>query len=153
MSNVKTKSARKTKSVKGAVEKRGTHANNAAFSAERPGVLASIVAMLRSSHARGGITKAGILEGLVREYPSRPAEKMKSTVSMQVPSGIRGERGYALTVTLRDGLKLFSLAPAEEKQGDTWRTTKRTDHKGAAKLMLAIKARAAQLQGTNDDDK
>jgi hypothetical protein len=141
----------KTSKGKQAPAKRGTHANGAEFSTERPGVLASIVALLRKAHP-AGVSKGAIVAALVREYPDRDEGKMKSTVAMQVPSGLRIERGYALTRTLRDGAKLFSLAPAEESKGDEWRTTKRNDPKGAGKLMLAIKARAAQLIGSNDND-
>jgi len=152
MSKNTTKSARKPARKPQRIANAGAHANTAAFSESRPGVLAVIVGELERAHPHG-IAKAGIVAALVKAFPDRDEAKMKSTVAMQVPSGLRIERGYALTRRLADGAKLFSLAPAEKQAGDTWRATKRNDPKGAAKLMDAIKKRAAMLSpATTDSD-
>jgi hypothetical protein len=154
MSNVKTVKGgagkgkgKGTKAPKGAP---ALHANGAEFSVERPGVLAIIVGALTSAHPRG-MTKGAIVDALCKAFPERDRAKMKNTVSMQVPSGIFIEKGYALHVTLRDGAKLFSLATADKSAGDAWRVTRRTDPKGAAKLLVALKARRDALRPQGDE--
>lgn len=73
-----------------------THANGAALSSKRPGVLAALVQYLTAASKTAPVTKTQILDLLVTLFPERAREKMKATVSMQVPAGLRTEKKIIL---------------------------------------------------------
>jgi hypothetical protein len=57
----------------------------------KPGVISSIVTLLEKAPKKG-ISKEQILEKLLKEFPERPADKMKATINVQVPSRISKEK-------------------------------------------------------------
>lgn len=57
------------------------------------GVIATIIAELRKANAKKPTTKEKILAVLVKKFPDRDPKAMKSTISSQVPSGLRTEKG------------------------------------------------------------
>jgi hypothetical protein len=73
------------------------HWNGAAFSAQRPGVLHVMQQLLYEASSKKPITKKQIVEHLAKAFPERDAEQMKKTVSMQVPSGLRIEKGLEVS--------------------------------------------------------
>lgn len=86
---VRSSKGRKTKSD---VRLITTHANGAAFSDKRPGVIATIVEMLSQASEKAPVEKSVILAKLVERFPDRPEANMKSTLMMQVPSGLKIEK-------------------------------------------------------------
>ena len=95
----KTKNAGKGKNRKSASSLAITqqHANGAAFTPQRPGVLALIVDLLKRATRAHPITKGEIVAKLAEHYSEREPAKMKTTVSMQVPSGLKIEKGYIVS--------------------------------------------------------
>ncbi len=73
------------------------------------GVIATIVNTLRKATEKRPVTKERILEVLVKKFPDRSPLKMMSTVSSQVPSGLRV--GKSLEVHKND--KGYWLDPLE----------------------------------------
>uniref|UniRef100_A0A6M3XMX7 Uncharacterized protein n=1 Tax=viral metagenome TaxID=1070528 RepID=A0A6M3XMX7_9ZZZZ len=60
---------------------------------KKPGVIATILATLQN---KGPITKEGILEVLVKEFPERSPVSMAKTINVQVPGRISKERGVVV---------------------------------------------------------
>lgn len=60
------------------------------------GVIATIIAELRKANAKKPTTKEKILAVLVKKFPDRDPKAMKSTISSQVPSGLRTEKGLVV---------------------------------------------------------
>jgi len=67
------------------------HVRGVKFSDKRPGVLSAIKNLLWAASAENPITKEEIVNALHELFPEREPAKMKVTVSMQVPSGLRLE--------------------------------------------------------------
>jgi hypothetical protein len=78
-----------------------THANNAAFSNARPGVVATILECVMNADETNAVTKNDILRVLCDRFADRDAAKMKATVMMQVPSGLRIEKRVIVRETLK----------------------------------------------------
>ena len=83
-----------------------------------PGVIASIVTILQAATAAKPVTKEVIHEKLVKLFPDRDSESMKTTVGIQVPSRLnkekdlgiaRNDNGYYI------GTKAAKAAPAKAK--------------------------------------
>lgn len=89
-----TKSSRKRVRKPKRAVKVETHANGAAFTSKHPGVIASIVELLRNASSKQPITKDEIFAALVKRFPDRDEKKMKATLNMQLPAGLRAEKGY-----------------------------------------------------------
>lgn len=100
-----------------------THANGADFSPKRPGVIARIVSELLAHP----VTKSGLLATLCDAFPEREPAHLKSTLAMQVPSGLYIEKGYIVTRKESEGGTLYSLSRAAQSAGDGWRVAKKTD--------------------------
>lgn len=101
------------------------HANGAAFTNQRPGVLAHIENLLRAASAEAPISKAEILASLVVAFADREEAKMKTTVAMQVPSGFKIEKGYIITKVEGRGYyfdveKTREYQATHEKKGAKW---------------------------------
>jgi hypothetical protein len=60
---------------------------------KKPGVVAKIVEVLKAASAKKPVTKDDILKVLVKEFPDRDPRAMKSTISSQVPSCLKTEKG------------------------------------------------------------
>lgn len=60
------------------------------------GVIATIIEELRKASAKKPTTKEKILAVLVKKFPDRDPKAMKSTVSSQIPSGLRTEKGLVV---------------------------------------------------------
>jgi len=98
------------------------HANTAQFSVKRPGVIATIIDVLRAASEQRPVTKEQVLDKLCKRFTERPREHMKATVSMQVKSGLRiekqlevseNEKGFWLTQEAIDKSKAsVSTAPS-----------------------------------------
>lgn len=101
-----------------------THANGAALSNMRPGVLAHIERMLREATAQAPVDKKTILASLVVAFPDREESKMKTTVAMQVPSGFKIEKGYIIGTVAGgyyfDAEKTAEYQATHEKRGGKW---------------------------------
>lgn len=69
-----------------------THVGGVAFTTARPGVIAVMIEHLSKATSEHPVTKETILDDLVVRFPDRTREKMKSTLMMQVPSGLRTEK-------------------------------------------------------------
>lgn len=61
------------------------------YNAKNPGVVETIVREILTAGEKG-ITKASILEKLVKKFPERKVESMKRTLNLHVPSCITKER-------------------------------------------------------------
>ncbi len=98
------------------------HVNGAVFSVEKPGLLAWLYQQLYfAAPERGGqgMTKAELLAGALKkaEFVARyngdetlAAAKMKVTISAQVPSQFKSERGFAVgRVERADGTQAYYL--------------------------------------------
>ncbi len=101
------------------------HANGAALTETRPGVLAHMERMLRDATAETPVQKSDILASLVVAFPDRDEAKMKTTLSMQVPSGFKIEKGYIIAGDAKKGYYLDTAATAayqltHEKRGGKW---------------------------------
>lgn len=106
--------------------KKVEHANGAAFTAQRPGVLAHIENLLRAATAEAPISKADILASLVVTFADRDEQKMKTTLNMQVPSGFRIEKGAIISKVegrgfYFDTVKTEEYRKTHEKRGGAWR--------------------------------
>lgn len=108
----------------------GSHVNNAAFSEHKPGLLALLYKTLYfAAPERGGagVTKAELLALALADVSmwqgryadeATAAAKMKVTISAQVPSQHKGERGYIVKTMTRpaDGLTTYYIdAEASER--------------------------------------
>jgi hypothetical protein len=60
--------------------------------ARAPGVGDTIVEVLKKASSKSPVTKEDILKTCVKRFPDRKPEAMKSTISSQVPTGLRIER-------------------------------------------------------------
>jgi hypothetical protein len=58
------------------------------------GVIATIVECLKGASEKFPVTKEAILEVLKVKFPDREERAMKSTVSSQIPSGLKTEKGF-----------------------------------------------------------
>lgn len=98
------------------------HERGVAFSENRPGVLSMIKNLLFSASPESPITKLEILDALCLAFPERDRAKMKSTVSMQVPSGLKLEtKGRVAPVTcanVRGERAYYAVAPAPMTPGE-----------------------------------
>lgn len=97
------------------------HANGAAFNDKRPGVLAKLVELLVNASEASPITKVGILDALCVAFPERDRIKMKATLDMQLPSGLRYEKGFV--VSKNDKGYWLPAAVATVKKGKKIDTT------------------------------
>lgn len=61
-------------------------------SKSRPGVIAAIVETLKSGSAKKPLTKADVVEVLVKKFPNRKPLALKRTVGCQLPSRLRSEK-------------------------------------------------------------
>ena len=99
-----------------------THVNNAVFSVEKPGLLAYLYETLyHAAPSRGGSgkTKAELLAGALanKSFVARyngdaelAGRKMKVTISAQVPSQHKSERGYIVKTFARpDGVLAYYI--------------------------------------------
>lgn len=84
---------------------------------KRPGVLAKMVECLEAASEKSPVTKESILEVLVKAFPDREEAKMKSTLSMQMPSGLRTEKKIILgSKTLPEGRKGYWIDKKATKE-------------------------------------
>lgn len=67
-------------------------------SEKRPGVLAKMIEVLSNASGNDPVTKDDVLEVLVEAFPDRDPAKMKATLAMQMPSGLRVEKKIILGV-------------------------------------------------------
>lgn len=67
--------------------------SKAAPAAKKPGVIAVILETLRSATEKKPASREAILAILIDRFPERAPAAMKSTVSSQVPSGLKAEKG------------------------------------------------------------
>jgi hypothetical protein len=58
------------------------------------GVIQTIIDCLKKASSKNPVTKEDILEVLKEKFPDRVESAMKSTVSSQIPSGLRAEKGF-----------------------------------------------------------
>jgi hypothetical protein len=86
-----------------------TPAKKQASSDKKPGVIACMIEMLRAADADNPVTKATMLKVLVERFPDRTETAMKSTLNMQVPSGLRTEKGLEVSITATDDGKGYWL--------------------------------------------
>jgi len=75
-----------------------------------PGVIQTIIKCLREASKKKPISKDKILAKLVKAFPDREEKAMKSTISSQIPSGLKTEKGLEVKT---DGEGGFWL-PAED---------------------------------------
>lgn len=73
-----------------------THHNGVTVSEKRPGVLAVMVRCLRAASEKHPVTKESVLDVLCNEFPDRDRNKMKATLAMQMPAGLRYEKKIVL---------------------------------------------------------
>lgn len=59
---------------------------------KKPGVITAIIRCLREANEKSPTTKDAILKELVELFPDRAPAAMKSTISSQVPSGLKTEK-------------------------------------------------------------
>ena len=85
-----------------------SHVNNVQFSEKRPGVISHIVKMLNVSE-KNAVTKDEILDSLCETFADREREKMKSTLSMQVPSGLYIEKRIVVKTTTKNDKKAYYI--------------------------------------------
>lgn len=72
------------------------HWNNVSVTNKRPGVLAVMLDTIQAATKEEPVTKSQVLAALVAAFPERDALKMKATVAMWMPAGIRAERKIIL---------------------------------------------------------
>jgi hypothetical protein len=60
---------------------------------QKVGVIQTIVDTLKKASSKNPVTKDDVLEILKTKFPERDERAMKSTVSSQIPSGLRVEKG------------------------------------------------------------
>lgn len=101
--NLRRREKRKGKSVQ--QPKVTAHANGNKFTEKRPGVVAVILDSLMGASEQFPITKSKILERLVQAFPDRETDKMKATLVMQVPSGLRTEKGIIVVGRMMESEK------------------------------------------------
>lgn len=69
------------------------HVSGLTLTEKRPGVIATIVALLARATETKPVTKSRILSTLVKRFPERGEDKMAATLNMQIPAGLRAEKG------------------------------------------------------------
>jgi hypothetical protein len=69
-----------------------THVGGVAFTNARPGVIAVMIAELSKGSSDAPVSKESIMETLIQTFKDREPAKMKATLMMQVPSGLRIEK-------------------------------------------------------------
>lgn len=74
---------------------------------KKPGVVAAIIECLQN----GPITKKDILKKLTKKFPDRPAEGMKRTINVFVPSRLINDKGLAVRKD-KDGKFFIKGRPA-----------------------------------------
>lgn len=57
----------------------------------KPGIIASIVEMVEKS-GKKGVTKAEILDELIKRFPDRSEDSMRNTINVQVPARVNKEK-------------------------------------------------------------
>lgn len=72
------------------------HWNGVSVTNKRPGVLAVMLATIQTGTKEKPVTKSDVLAALVSEFPERDVNKMKATIAMWMPAGIRAERKIIL---------------------------------------------------------
>ncbi len=74
--------------------KAGTKAKPAKAAKEKsgPGVIESIIEFVTAASATNPIDKAGVLAKLVKRFPERGEDQMKTTVGIQLPSRLNKEK-------------------------------------------------------------
>jgi hypothetical protein len=60
---------------------------------KRPGVIAKIIEQLETASKNKPISKAKILKAMVKAFPDREEAAMKNTLTMQLSTGLRTEKG------------------------------------------------------------
>lgn len=68
-------------------------ASNAAKKPRGVGVIATILECLRTASKKKPVSKEEILKRLIEAFPDRQPQAMKSTISSQIPSGLKVEKG------------------------------------------------------------
>lgn len=97
----KSSKAKGSKSAKAAKSggKKASSANGGSNSrGPRIGIIDEIINQLKKASAKKPVTKAKILEALVKKFPDRPEASMKNTVGIQVPYWLTKQRKPALKV-------------------------------------------------------
>lgn len=74
---------------------------------KKPGVIATIVDMVKNGNEGKGVSKQDILERLKKAFPDRSVTSMKNTVSVQVPHRINKERFPVAKTYQPDGTLLY----------------------------------------------
>lgn len=72
-------------------------------SPKKPGVIAAIVRELTAASKKKPATKEAVLAVLVSEFPERGEKAMRSTISSQVPSGLKTEKGLIVQTDGKGG--------------------------------------------------
>lgn len=73
---------------------------------KKPGVVAEIVNILKRASKKKPITKAQILDQLVKKFPDRAPHAMKNTISSQVPSALWTEKKLKVATNDKGGFWL-----------------------------------------------
>lgn len=63
---------------------------------KKPGVIASIVEILKTGSAKKPLTKTQIHDRLKKKFPDRPEASMWTTINIQVPSRLRVDRNVVV---------------------------------------------------------
>lgn len=61
-----------------------------------PGIIESIIEFLRTGTSGRPLTKDEVLKRLTKRFPDRSADAMKTTISIQIPSRIKSDRGIVV---------------------------------------------------------
>jgi len=78
------------------IETTEKHWNGVSVTNKRPGVLAVMLATIQTGTKEKPVTKSDVLAALQAEFPERDVAKMKATIAMWMPAGIRAERKIIL---------------------------------------------------------
>jgi hypothetical protein len=113
-------------------------------SEKRPGVISCMIEMLRAADSKNPVTKAEILAELCTRFPERTESAMKSTLNMQVPSGLRTEKGLEVSSASTDNGKGYWLTPDQltrkeraEQPAAEVKPAKKTGKKKAKKVKVS----------------
>jgi hypothetical protein len=79
------------------------HETGRRLTKKKPGVITRIVELLRAATKKKPITKEEILADLVKQFPDRVPQAMKSTISSQVPSCLKTEKGLIVKTNGKGG--------------------------------------------------
>lgn len=72
----------------------------------RPGVITRIIEVLKEASPKSPATKESILAALVVSFPDREQKAMRNTVSSQVPSALKAEKGIVVQTDGKGGFWL-----------------------------------------------